>query len=322
LVPLNHNTTLHAILESVEVAPGLVMISHLLGPRRVNFYAISSGSDLTLFDTGMPNYAAQWLHLRGLPNPTKLIISHADTDHFGGAGLLKKNHPATLVLTHPKDRRWIESPSAIVEERYHCAHCHGVEYLEEVRAALLDACGGGVGIDLELDEGSNVAVGSDAWKVLHVPGHSPGHIALWSEPIRTLLLGDAVLGFGVPDCAGGLSMPPTHQFIGDYLETLGRLECLEADLVLTGHWPPLDGEQFKKLLADSRECVNRDLAFVRSRALKGPLTFTEHLDALCAQFRAWPEEASIHYFYALLGYVEYLADRGEVVLQNSVISAL
>ena len=39
-------------------------------------------------------------------------------------------------------------------------------------------------------------------RVIHTPGHTPGHIALLHEPTKTLLTGDAVLHRG-PDPAQG-----------------------------------------------------------------------------------------------------------------------
>jgi glyoxylase-like metal-dependent hydrolase (beta-lactamase superfamily II) len=147
-------------------------------------------------------------------------------------------------------------------------------------------------------------------------------VALWSEQKHILLLGDAVLGSGVPGYDGNLSMPPTHQFIADYLRTLDRLDQLKIGIALTGHWNPLDEKEFKNLIANSRECVHRDLSFVQGCVAKGPKTFTELLEAFTQSFRAWPEDASIHYFYALSGYLDYLAAKGELTVENSVVRTL
>ncbi|WP_369405870.1 MBL fold metallo-hydrolase [Streptacidiphilus albus] len=50
--------------------------------------------------------------------------------------------------------------------------------------------------------------GSDGRRVVHTPGHSPGHLVLVHEPSRTALLGDAVVQRGEPAIgpAGRLSL--------------------------------------------------------------------------------------------------------------------
>jgi glyoxylase-like metal-dependent hydrolase (beta-lactamase superfamily II) len=304
---------------ATELQPGLMMISHAMGPRRVNFYAVISEASVVLFDAGLPGFAGEWLYQSGLPEPTMILISHADADHFGGAASLKRTYPGIVVGAHEKDSHWIESPQSILRERYGCAEQFGVGYSAAQQAEILQACGGGVVIDEYFSAENRLAGRFDCWNVLHVPGHSPGHIALWKPDEGILLLGDAVLGFGIPGCDGNLSMPPTHQFISDYLNTLDRLKTLSADTVLTGHWPPLNGTEFKELISGSQECVQRDLSYVRSCIANGSITFAELLDGLGNAFRAWPEESSIHYFYALTGYLEYLAAKGELTIQNSVI---
>jgi hypothetical protein len=75
--------------------------------------------------------------------------------------------------------------------------------------------------------------------------------------------------------------------------------------VLSGHWPALDPAEFQQLLADSRQCVERDLEFLL--ALSGePRTTSDYIAAICSRFRCWPESEDIHYFFAVTGYLEYL----------------
>jgi glyoxylase-like metal-dependent hydrolase (beta-lactamase superfamily II) len=49
--------------------------------------------------------------------------------------------------------------------------------------------------DATLEDGDLVS-GSGGLRVIHTPGHSPGHIVLLHEPTRTLLAGDAVFNRG------------------------------------------------------------------------------------------------------------------------------
>lgn len=306
-------------MESTQTVPGVYRTCRTAGDRRLQFYAIEAGEEMVLFDAGLPGDVTEWTRVFRPPRVNRIIISHADADHFGGAGDFARDAAWPQVLAHEADRAWIESPELLIAERYGCARDFGVGYDDSELAALLRACGGGVRLDATLADGEELRIGDKTWTVLHVPGHSPGHIALWQPSSRTLLLGDAALGFGVPDVGGGISMPPTHQFIDDYLTSLERLALLEPDLAFTGHWLPMNRETFSGLIRESRECVDRDLAFLRSVLRGRSHSFCELLAELNGRFRKWPQSADIHYFYALLGYLRFLAGRGEISFEQNIL---
>ncbi len=104
--------------------------------------------------------------------------------------------------------------------------------------------GPGHRVDRRLREGEEVA----GFTVLEVPGHSRGHIALWREQDRTLILGD-VLNSQDPlkGFPRGLRLPPDF-FTPDPQQnrrSAKRLGELEPRLVLFGHGPPVrDTEKF------------------------------------------------------------------------------
>jgi len=83
-----------------------------------------------------------------------------------------------------------------------------------------------------LSEGDDIGHG---FVVLDVPGHSPGHIALWRESDRTLVCGDVF--FNLPS----LRPPPDFLTVDPQRnrESMRRLAALRPALVLFGHGPPL-----------------------------------------------------------------------------------
>jgi glyoxylase-like metal-dependent hydrolase (beta-lactamase superfamily II) len=88
-----------------------------------------------------------------------------------------------------------------------------------------------------LREGDDVA----DFAVVEVPGHSLGHIALWRESDRTLILGDVLFGCHPFTGWPGLYEPPGF-FTPDPARNRGsvrRLVALEPALVLFGHGPAL-----------------------------------------------------------------------------------
>jgi hydroxyacylglutathione hydrolase len=92
-------------------------------------------------------------------------------------------------------------------------------------------------VDRHLHEGDEVA----GFKVLDVPGHSPGHIAYWRESDRVLILGDVLNNMDVVTGIPGLRDPKpffTHDPVQNR-DSARRLAQLEPKLVLFGHGAPL-----------------------------------------------------------------------------------
>lgn len=97
--------------------------------------------------------------------------------------------------------------------------------------------GPGHKVDRALAEGDEVA----GFAVLDTPGHSAGHMSLWRESDRTLILGDVLnsqdplLGIrGLREPKEFFSPDPARN--RESAKRLGRLEPL---LVLFGHGPPV-----------------------------------------------------------------------------------
>ena len=107
-----------------------------------------------------------------------------------------------------------------------------------------------VDVARELREGDEVGPG---FVVLDVPGHSPGHIALWRERDGTLICGDVFLNLNFYTTLPGLNEPP-GLFTVDMArnrQSAKRLAALEPQLVLFGHGKPLRDPAKLKAFADS-----------------------------------------------------------------------
>jgi hydroxyacylglutathione hydrolase len=97
--------------------------------------------------------------------------------------------------------------------------------------------GPGLPVDRRLHEGDDVG----GFKVLDTPGHSAGHISLWRESDRVLILGDVVNNVDVLTGIPGLKEPKPY-LTPDPAEnrrSIKRLGRLEPALVLFGHGAPL-----------------------------------------------------------------------------------
>jgi len=126
--------------------------------------------------------------------------------------------------------RYIEehelTPQSIINTHCHIDHILGVDYLKQhfdipfkigknelpvLQSAKLMASVYGFDLFTEpsqdgfLSEGEEIVVGDSLWKVLDVPGHSPGHIALYEENSKLCIAGDVLFlnSIGRTDLPGG-----------------------------------------------------------------------------------------------------------------------
>ena len=79
-----------------------------------------------------------------------------------------------------------------------------------------------------LDEGDAIDLGDRAFRVLHLPGHSPGSIVLWETATQTLFSGDAIYD-------GDLIDTFAHSDPATYNETMARLKAMDVNVVHAGH---------------------------------------------------------------------------------------
>ena len=92
-----------------------------------------------------------------------------------------------------------------------------------------------------LDEGDVVDLGDRAFNVFHLPGHSPGSIALYERATRTLFSGDVIYDGMLIDNAW-------HSDPEAYEASLRRLKELPVERVHAGHEASFGGERLVELI--------------------------------------------------------------------------
>jgi glyoxylase-like metal-dependent hydrolase (beta-lactamase superfamily II) len=143
-------------------------------------------------------------------------------DHVGGVAALKKLLPRAEIILHVEDeplyRALPEQPSWIGVPRAAWAHL-GFDY-EEPPA-----------IDRYWTDGEIYGVGELRFRVIHCPGHTPGHVVLFSEEERKVFVGDCLFAgsIGRTDLPGG----STEQLMDSIMN---RIVPLGDDVVVySGH---------------------------------------------------------------------------------------
>lgn len=311
---------------SSEVAPGLHRVVMPVGDRLNSCYAFVGSSRILLFDTAtagdINGYVAPYLSSigRDIGDVHLAVISHGDIDHFGGAAQLHEMSPATLIACHHGDHHLMLDPLRVFNIRYNELNSDGLAETAEF-AQWCQANARPAPVDLMLAGGEQIVLEQDwAVQVLHVPGHSRGHLAIWDPRSRALVVSDAVLGDGVPLANGAPAFPPTYRYVADYLATIQVLTALNADLLLTAHYPTMAADQaaaFLKLSDDYTGRVN-DAVMDFIEATIQPSTVEQVVHGTAARLGPWPMVSTAAALgQPIIGHLEWLTARRWLVLDST-----
>jgi glyoxylase-like metal-dependent hydrolase (beta-lactamase superfamily II) len=306
----------------MELYEGAHQIGSLFGGRHL-FQYYFAGERTVLVDSGVATTpeATIFPYIERLgKDPSKLnwlITTHPDADHQGGNAAVKSLARQIIVACGEADRNLVQDPACLYAERYnYLRHDHGLGFEEEPIPAAGHKCG----VDLGLRGGEIISI-SDNWEleVLHVPGHSLGHLALLDRPRRTAFVSDAVHGRGCPKTDGNMALPVTYFHIDSYLSTLRHLEQLDLQALHTGHWPSMYGDEIRDFMSDSRrtvEVLDRRLLRALQNSSTG-LTLNQLIDEARAEFPDWPSDTRDLAMFPVKGHLELLEARGKIRMTGS-----
>jgi ribonuclease/clavin/mitogillin len=214
----------------------------LLPATHTNSYALG-GRDVVLIEPATPYADEQraWIEwARALESQGRklvaIVATHHHEDHVGGLDVLAGElgvpvwaHDATVDRLAPATRA-------------------------RVTRRLVDD-------DVFVLEGPR----DESWRVLHTPGHAPGHVCLFEERTRTVVVGDMVASVGT------ILIAPGDGDMQVYLEQLERLAQLDASVALPAHGDPIDEPTvlFHKYIAHRLAREAKVLEAVRSAGATG-----------------------------------------------------
>jgi glyoxylase-like metal-dependent hydrolase (beta-lactamase superfamily II) len=95
------------------------------------------------------------------------------------------------------------------------------------------------------------------WKWIHTPGHTPGHVSLWNAKRKILISGDACITTGQESVYEAIVQEPElhgppRYFTPDWdsaCRSVELLASLPVSTLVTGHGPPLHGEDVAPLMS-------------------------------------------------------------------------
>jgi glyoxylase-like metal-dependent hydrolase (beta-lactamase superfamily II) len=304
----------------MELRPGLHRIEAPLGERFVALYLFVGSESALLVDTGIRDSITgtflPYLETAGIdPSMVRWAVNtHCDFDHTGGNGALKAALPHVEVMAHRLDQPLTEDVQRLIDERYgEFRLTDGFDDPPETTAYLRGVTDL-VPLDVVLSGGEEFDLGGRSVTVMHVPGHSPGHLAVYDPANRAVAIGDATLGTTVPFADGRAAFPPTYRDVGPYLTSIETFRSLGADLVLTAHYPVYEGAEASAFL-DESERYTRDIDAILTDLLAqaaSPLTTLDLVRAAGARLGPWGPEALDYAVFPVTGNLERMRDAGLV----------
>jgi len=307
----------------MEIFPNIHQIRSSVADRNL-FQYLFVGDNVLLLDTGASDtpesIIVPYLKKAGvsLDRLTMAVNTHADADHHGGNGRLKHIAGQILLACGDPDREVIENPDRLFAARYNQwipEHGVGLGLIPEATSWVRSMAGEPQRIDVTLQGGESLAISDNrSIRVLHVPGHSNGHLALYDPLHRAIFAGDALHGMNCPSALGAASLPPAYFSVLAYLSTVQMIEALDVEWIYTGHWPVYHLDDAKEFLRECRRFVKMAEEQVRSalHRNKGGLTLTECIQQCGPRLGDWPENNRWLLMYPFHGHLSLMESNGEI----------
>ena len=207
-----------------------------------NVYMLIKGEELIVIDTGTPGNAQKTVDYiqklgRQPANVKTIILTHFHMDHIGSVCELKKLTRAKLAV-HIEDADFVSGKKPLPKPK-NIFFRAGSSFIKPAPAE----------VDVLLNNGDNIR----GLTVIHVPGHTPGSIALLDEEKRVLFAGDTLRydGKRVSGAPEEFTFDPNK-----VKESIRKIAAFNFDVMLPGHGEPLKpnaAEEVRKFADSSKQ---------------------------------------------------------------------
>ena len=220
-----------------EIAPGIWVIND---NQQDNIYFIEGEKSALVIDTGL-GYQDLKSYIELITDKPLIVVNtHGHPDHAGG------NHVFEQVHIHKDELetlRYYTSEPVMIDTFKRFVKRDMPEHLLERHKASPSM--------ITIDEGFQFDLGSRIIEVIHIPGHSPGSIALYDRKSRSIFTGD---------------MTNEHIWlqvkyvtsVQDFLSSIRKLKTYQAsiDRLLPGHGEPLSPNHLDTLEVAAEKLIS------------------------------------------------------------------
>jgi glyoxylase-like metal-dependent hydrolase (beta-lactamase superfamily II) len=224
----------------MRLAPGL----HRIGSDVVNAYLVEDAAGVTIVDAGLPGH---WRELeqeltrlgRSLDDVRGIVLTHGDSDHIGFGERLRQ---ANGILVHVHE---LDAARARGEIKKPNSGWGPIKMRSLLRFVWYSARHGGLRIRpvhevVTFADGDTLDLPGSP-RIIHVPGHTPGSVAVHVPAVDALFVGDALTTGNVLTGEQGPRPAPFTLDPEGALASLAKLEAVQATWVLPGHGAPWSG---------------------------------------------------------------------------------
>lgn len=278
-----------------EPAPGvfrLVLPLPFPGLNAVNAFLLAGDGGATLVDCGIRNpqpdgdhgwddvagaLAAAGAEVGGIE---RLVVTHTHIDHYGMAARIVEETGCELWMHRSAhdDLELYRDPEGAKTNLRELLADHGASGGELDELTQFEDwrpfVSGVVEATRPCDGGESFTAGQREWTVVWTPGHARSHVCLWSGADGLLVSGDHLLPTITPHIdfeRGGEEDP-----LGEFLESLEKVEDLDPKMVLPGHGRPfVEGAERARVIARHHD---RRLGNILQVIRREPRTATDIVD--------------------------------------------
>jgi glyoxylase-like metal-dependent hydrolase (beta-lactamase superfamily II) len=209
---------------------------HMIEDITAHCYLVDD-EELILIDTGMPHKTKKILQyitdtLQKKPSDLKtIILTHCDIDHTGNA-LELRNLTGAKIAAHPLDAEIIAGKKTRMTPKA------GMSILFKIISSFMRVKP--FHVDTMINEGDHLS----GFRVLHMPGHTIGSIALYDPKRKVLFIGDTLRYHD------GVIQGPSKSVTMDIqqaYQSIERLKDFDFSVLLSGHGQPLISDASTKV---------------------------------------------------------------------------
>lgn len=215
-----------------QIAEGVYFIEgrdDMIPDSHVYLIGKPGSGDITMVDAGLMGkgeYKINSIKELGikLEDIKRVIMTHTHLDHIGCLSEIQQQIPAAEL--------WVHSIEAEALEQGDERGVYGMDMFKNMCQMQYGLDDGMFKFEVhrKLEDGDSLDIGGMSWKIMHIPGHSAGSIALYNEEQKVLIPGDVVYAdyaIGRFDLHG--ADPAGHR------ESLTALGKLDVKVLLPGH---------------------------------------------------------------------------------------